>query len=155
MNWLGKPTEKDEEIVDRALSQTAMTHLAQRRIAEISGGEQQRALLARALAQSTSILLLDEPTNHLDLQHQVSLLELVCHLAHEENLAVLMAMHDLNLVSAYADRVALLVDGKVKGMDTPEALLTASTISEAYNTPIQVVPHPQYGTPLILPERKK
>ena len=131
---------------------TKTEHLAQRRIAELSGGEQQRVLLARALAQTTPVLLMDEPTTHLDLQHQASLLSLVRDLAHESNLAILMALHDLNQVSLYADRVALLVDGKLIAVGLPEEVLTVKRISEAYQTPIQVVPHPESQTPLIFPQ---
>jgi iron complex transport system ATP-binding protein len=154
MNWLGNPSDEDVQTVELAMEQTSVDGLADRHIAELSGGEQQRVLLARALAQSTPILLLDEPTNHLDLQHQIGLLELVARLAREKELAVLMAMHDLNLVSSYADKVALLVGGRLVGNDTPARLLTAETISQAYGTPIQVIPHPQDGIPLILPDRR-
>jgi len=111
-------------------------------------------LLARALCQSTPILLLDEPTAHLDLQYQVGLLELVHDLAHNENLAVLVALHDLNLASHYADRVALLVGGFLKAIGTPREVLTAELISEAYCLPVQVVEHPFLDVPLVLPDTK-
>jgi iron complex transport system ATP-binding protein len=152
MNWLGKAQEEDHAHVHAAMVNTKTEHLAQRRIAELSGGEQQRVLLARALAQTTPVLLMDEPTTHLDLQHQASLLSLVRDLAHESNLAILMALHDLNQVSLYADRVALLVDGKLIAVGLPEEVLTVKRISEAYQTPIQVVPHPESQTPLIFPQ---
>jgi iron complex transport system ATP-binding protein len=109
-------------------------------------------LLARALAQDTPVLLLDEPTTHLDLQHQSSLLNLVRKLANEKKLAVLMVLHDLNLASLYADRVALLVAGRVRASGTPQEVLTEQNLSSVYNLPVHVVPHPDYGSPLILPD---
>jgi ABC-type glutathione transport system ATPase component len=123
-----------------------------RSIGQLSGGEQQRVLLARALAQDTPVLLLDEPTAHLDLRHQSGLLNLVQELAHEQRLAVLMALHDLNLVALYSDRVALLVDGCLKTTGSPEDVLTAGYLSESYQVPLSVTVHPEYGTPLILPD---
>jgi iron complex transport system ATP-binding protein len=98
LNWLGQEGEADKAAVRVALEQTCLEPFADRQIAKLSGGEQQRVLLARALAQSTPVLLLDEPTNHLDLQHQTNLLSLVKNLAKKKQLAVLMALHDLNLV---------------------------------------------------------
>ncbi|MEA3341268.1 MAG: ABC transporter ATP-binding protein, partial [Chloroflexota bacterium] len=151
MGWLGQPDDDDLAITQLAMQRTKMTHLAERRIAELSGGEQQRALLARALAQATPILLLDEPTNHLDLQHQMNILSLVRELAIEQNLAVLMAIHDLNLVSFFADRVALFVNAELRTLGTLEEVLTEENISAAYQTPVQVLPHPNSGVPLILP----
>ena len=124
LNFLGQISDKDEEIARQALQKVDAFDLAERRVGELSGGEQQRVLLARALAQSTPILLLDEPTVHLDLQHQVSLMEIVRSLAHTDNLAVLVALHDLNLAARYADRVALLVAGEVKAAGTPRQVLT-------------------------------
>jgi ABC-type cobalamin/Fe3+-siderophores transport system ATPase subunit len=153
MNWLGQAQEEDRAQVREAMINTKTEHLAQRRIAELSGGEQQRVLLARTLAQTTPVLLMDEPTTHLDLKHQASLLALVRDLAKESNLAILMALHDLNQVSLYADRVALLVEGRLIAVGTPEEVLTIERISEAYQTPVQIVPHPESGTPLIFPEK--
>ncbi len=152
MSFLGKPSEEDLAQARLAMEKTALIHLAQRRIAELSGGEQQRVLLARALAQTTPILLLDEPTNHLDLQHQSSLLSLIRELVREKELAVLMAMHDLNMVSLYADRVALLVAGELQAQGAPKTVLTSENLSAAYNIPVRVLTHPEYGTPLVFPE---
>jgi iron complex transport system ATP-binding protein len=106
------------------------------------------------LCQSTPILLLDEPTAHLDLQYQVSLLELVSDLAHKDNLAVLIALHDLNLAAHYADRIALMVAGSIKAMGKPKDVLRAELIQEAYCLPVQVVKHPFLDIPLVLPETK-
>ena len=126
--------------------------LADRFVGELSGGEQQRVLLARALAQSTPILMLDEPTSHLDLHHQVGLLELVRKLAHDDGLAVLIAIHDLNLAARYADRIALLVGGQVKAIGSPEQVLCPDLISEAYQLPVQVFASPLDASPMVLPD---
>ncbi|MEW5828011.1 MAG: heme ABC transporter ATP-binding protein [Chloroflexota bacterium] len=151
MSWLGRESEADRAAVRLALRQTQLESYAHRSIAQLSGGEQQRVLLARALAQSTPVLLLDEPTNHLDLQHQTNLLSLVRQLAEEQQLAVMMALHDLNLVSFFADKVALLVDGELKHCGTPQEVIRAETISQAYRTPVEIVAHPVTGAPIIFP----
>jgi iron complex transport system ATP-binding protein len=157
LNFLGQTSASDEDMVRRALQRVEALDLAERRVGELSGGEQQRVLLARALAQSTPILLLDEPTAHLDLQHQVSLMEMVRQLAHRDpltgagGLAVLAALHDLNLAARYADRVALLVAGEIKAAGTPRQVLTPELISAAYHLPVQVVPHPFADALLVLP----
>jgi iron complex transport system ATP-binding protein len=152
LNFLGQVSRQDEEISRNALARVDALGLAERRIGELSGGEQQRVLLARALAQSTPILLLDEPTAHLDLQYQVSLLELVRGLAQRDDTAVLIAMHDLNLAARYADRLALLSEGSIKAMGTPRQVLRPDLISKVYHLPVQVVPHPFLDTLLVLPE---
>ena len=151
LNFLGQVSAADEEIVRRALARVDALELADRRVGELSGGEQQRVLLARALAQATPILLMDEPTAHLDLQHQVSLMELVRGLAHAEGLAILIALHDLNLAARYADRVALLVGERIEATGTPAQVMTAERISAAYGLPVSVVPHPLEDVPLVLP----
>ena len=152
LNWLGQEGEADKAAVHLALEQTGLDTFADRQIAKLSGGEQQRVLLARALAQETPVMLLDEPTNHLDLQHQTNLLSLVKKLAKEKQLAVLMALHDLNLVSFYADKVALIVNGKLKCLGTPAEVIRAEHISAAFRTPVDVVSHPVTGAPIIFPQ---
>lgn len=152
LSWLGQESEADKAAVKLALEQTSLEAFADRSIAQLSGGEQQRVLLARALAQSTPTLLLDEPTNHLDLQHQTNLLSIVKRLAKEKNLTVVVAMHDLNLVSFFADKVALLADGNLKCLGTPQEVIRAEYISSVYQTPVEIVKHPVTGAPIIFPK---
>ena len=130
---------------------TDTLELADRRLGELSGGEQQRVLMARALAQSAPILLMDEPTTHLDLQYQVALMDLTRSLAEQEKLAVLVSLHDLNLVARYAHRVALLVGGVLQAIGTPAEVLTAERLSQVYHVPLQAIPVPG-GPPVIVPE---
>jgi iron complex transport system ATP-binding protein len=155
LNFLGQLSQHDEAIARQSLSRVSALSFADRRVGELSGGEQQRVLLARALCQSTPILLLDEPTAHLDLQYQVSLLELVSELAHKDHLAVLIALHDLNLAAHYADRIALMVAGNIKAMGKPKEVLQPELIAEAYCLPVRVVKHPFLDIPLVLPESGK
>ena len=152
IGWNGQASTKDHECAMLALERAQLTALADRRVGEMSGGEQQRILLARALAQDTPILLLDEPTTHLDLQHQSALLNLVRGLATDGGKAVLMALHDLNLAGLYADRVAILVDGRLRHLGTPAEVLTERNLAAVYQVPVHVMLHPQYGSPLILPD---
>lgn len=151
MNWLGVAGEDDKRKVRRALEQTGLSDFAERRVAELSGGEQQRVFVARALAQDTPVMLLDEPTNHLDLQHQTHLLNLVKSLARENKLAVLMALHDLNMVSLYADHVALLVGGRLTAYGSPAEVLTEENINAAYHASVDIYVYPGDGRTLILP----
>ncbi len=152
LNWLGQISDQDRDCIKNAMTRTDTLGLADRPVGELSGGEQQRLLLARALAQSAPILLMDEPTTHLDLQHQVSLLNLARDLAHRDGLAVLIALHDLNLVARYTDQVILLVEGKIQAEGTPVQVLTPALLSRAYNLPLSVIPKGQAGQPLIIPD---
>jgi iron complex transport system ATP-binding protein len=152
LGWLGRTGKFDHECVMCSLESTQLIPLSDRYVGELSGGEQQRVLLARALTQSTPVMLLDEPTTHLDLQHQAGLFRLVRTLAKEKQLAILMVVHDLNLASLYADRVALLVEGEIKSIGSPFEVLTEANLTHVYNIPIHVIPHPEYGNPLVLPD---
>lgn len=152
MNWLGQASSLDRQKALWAMERTGVARLADRRLGELSGGEQQRVLLARALAQDAPLLLLDEPTTHLDLKHQSGLLNLLRKLAQEKNLAVLMILHDLNLAGLYADRIALLVDGQIRSTGTPAEVLISTSLTDAFGVAVQVIRHPDYGTPLVLPD---
>lgn len=161
LNWLGITSGADHQIVNNAMAQTGLTELADRNIAELSGGEQQRVLLARALAQQTPVLLMDEPTAHLDMQYQVSFMENVHRLAHPseseleagfDKRAVLVAIHDLNLLTRYADRVALLVKGRLAALGTPSEVLQPEILSEAYQLPLTTLQDPVTGRFAVIPE---
>lgn len=155
LGWLGRAGPSDILAVERALEETALQPLQDRFIGELSGGEQQRVLLARALAQEAPVLLLDEPTAHLDLHHQAGILRRVARLAREKELAVLMVVHDLNHAGMFADRVALLVDGQKLGDGSPEEVLTHERLSAVYGEDLVVARHPGSGGPLVLLEGGK
>ena len=151
LNWLGQLSALDTQCVRGALERASSLELAGRRLGDLSGGEQQRLLLARALAQEAPLLLLDEPTTHLDLQYQISLLDAVRALVDQEGLTVVMALHDLNLVGRYADRLGLLVEGHLRALGTPEEVLEPELLSQVYHVPLQRIRAGQGGRPIILP----
>lgn len=158
LNWLGQVSARDEEITAEVMRQTRTYELARRRVSELSGGELQRLLLARALVQSTPVLALDEPTAHLDLRYQIEMLDQVRGLVHRgrngsghKPLSGLVVLHDLNLVARYADQILLLVDGRVRALGSREEVLRADLLSEAYQIPLEVLESPHSGEPLILP----
>lgn len=152
LGWFGHASPADHERVRHALDQTQMLMLAERRVGELSGGEQQRVLLARALAQDTRVMLLDEPITHLDLKHRERLIGLIRELAAHKELAILMVLHDLNLAAMYADRIAMLVEGQIQSMGTPSEVLTEANLKRVYEISVHVIPHPEYGVPLVLPD---
>jgi len=149
--WGGE-TKRDCAEAWQAMARTDVETLAERRVDEISGGELQRVVIARALAQEPRVLLLDEATAHLDLKHQVTTLDLVRSLARENGLAVLATLHDLNQAALYADRIALLAEGELRAVGTPTEVLTPAHLSAAYGLPISVIAHPTHGQPLVLPD---
>ncbi len=148
LGWLGSEGDVDYRVVKEAMERTSTLEMAERPIEELSGGEQQRVLIARALAQAAPIMLLDEPTAHLDLRHQDQ--GLARGLAKESGMAILLALHDLNLVSRFADRVALLSEGVVRKLGSPEDVMLPDLLAEVYGIHIEVVPSPIDGKPLVL-----
>jgi len=150
LGWLGNPSKCDYEKTRWAIDRTQISDFTERRVGELSGGEQQLVLVARALAQDSRVVLLDEPTAHLDLRHQATILDLVRDLAREHGLAVLMSLHDLNLVSLYSDRIALLNDGQILAFGSPQEVLIPQYLSDVYQVPLDIIPHPYRDVPLVL-----
>ena len=145
---LSASTAADRVAVEAAMAAARVTEFANRDYATLSGGERQRVQVARALAQEPQLLLLDEPTNHLDVSAQLDVLGTIGGLA-ERGVAVLTALHDLNLAAAYADRIVLLFRGRVVAAGAPREVLTPRLIGDAYGVTATVVEHPVTGSPLI------
>lgn len=131
---LERDNARDYEIVEKALETVQMKEFGDRVFSTLSGGEQQRVILARALAQQAPALILDEPTNHLDITHQLLLMELVKKL----DVTVISAIHDLNIAAVYCDRIYVLKDGQLKGCGTPKEVLTPEMIREIYGVDAEV-----------------
>jgi iron complex transport system ATP-binding protein len=135
----------------QALAVVGAETLSGRLVDQLSGGERQKVALARCLAQDASILLLDEPTAHLDIAHQISIARLVRELAREEGLAVLAAMHDLNLAALYCDRLVLLDGGKVLADGDPEDVITTDNIARVYQAQVNILRTPGVPGPIVAP----
>ena len=125
----------DYKIVKAALGKVDMEEFADRMFSTLSGGEQQRIILARALAQETKCLILDEPTNHLDIKHQLQILDIV----KSVDFAVVAALHDLNIAAMYCDYLYVLKDGMIKGAGTPREILTESFLKEIYEVDTRII----------------
>lgn len=148
--WAAGWTARDHEAALEALRATGTEHLADRPLQQTSGGERQRVLLARVLAQGARVLALDEPTSHLDLGHQVQVLGLLRRLA-GEGYTVLAATHDLNLAALFFHRLVLLDRGRVLADGRPEEVLRAGVVRSAYGPAATVWQHPETGAPVVLP----
>ena len=147
---IGRETRKDLEIAERALKLAGISHLADRIITEISGGERQRTFIAMCLAQQPEVLLLDEPTNHLDIAHQLSTLDLIQTLNRRTDMTVISVFHDLNLAAEYCDKLVVINDGRVEAIGTPEAILTTDMISKVYRARVLTRRNPASARPHII-----
>ena len=152
--WWRPMVADDARAIDRAIDRADLGRLRDRPVDQISAGEWQRVLVARALAQEPSALLLDEPTAHLDLRYQVEILDLVADLAHDEGLGVVLSLHDVNQAATWADRIVLLAEGRLLAVGTPADVLTPELLGRAYGCPVDVERHPIRGTPMVLPRRR-
>ncbi|MGI6078987.1 MAG: ABC transporter ATP-binding protein [Fastidiosipilaceae bacterium] len=129
---------RDREIVDRILRFMKIEEFALKYINEMSGGEKQRVLIARALAQEPEVLLLDEPTSNLDIKHQLEVLGLLHRFAHEGGMTVIMVLHDLNLASRFSEKLVLISEGKVFASGSPSAVLNPANIRAVYDVEADV-----------------
>lgn len=138
LNWLASESLSDRRIVASVLRRLNLEHFAERLVTNLSGGEAQRVVLARALAQQAPILLLDEPTSALDLGHQSAVLELVDDLRRSDGLSVIAAMHDLSTAARFADRLVLIDEGRLVADGPPDSVLNAELLSAVYGTELTV-----------------
>ncbi len=154
IGWFAQESRGDRELVAGVLHRLELDELAPRPLGTMSGGERQRLVIARALAQEAPILLLDEPTSALDIGHQQQALELVDRLRHEHGLTVVSAMHDLTLAGLYSDRLALLHRGSVVTTGDAAHVLRPETLSEFYGVSVAVHHEPD-GTVVVIPKRTR
>lgn len=144
-----RETERDLKVVEKCLELTNTKELAGRLINELSAGERQRVIIAKALAQEPRLLILDEPTSHLDISHQIEIFDLLRGLSENENLTVIAVLHDLNLASEYCNRLILMNEGKIFAQGKPDEVLRYKTIEEVYKTVVVVGASPVSKKPYI------
>ncbi len=149
LSRFGGESPRDRRAVRRALERTGTSDLAERAFGSLSGGEQQRVIVARTLAQEPDLLLLDEPTSHLDIAHQMRLLELLRDLNEGENLTILMVLHDVNLASMFCHRILFLKEGEVFDEGPPVDVINQENIEKIYECPVSLGVHPDKGCPQI------
>jgi iron complex transport system ATP-binding protein len=153
LGYLGAETVHDLESVQRALDRLDLADLADRPLSTLSGGEAQRAVLARALAQESPVLLLDEPTSSLDIGHAIEVLEIIDQLRYQEQLTVVTALHDLTLAGRFADRLVLIDRGGIVADGPPPVVLTEAVLTPSYGAGIRVLTNGD--GPTVIPTRRR
>lgn len=136
-----RESAEDQDLVENALAQVGMLSFADRSFATLSGGEKQRVLIARALAQQARFLILDEPTNHLDVRYQLEILDLVRGLG----VTTFTALHDLNLAATYCDRLYIMAEGEIVAAGTPEDVFQPALLRQVFGVEAEVQVHPRTG----------
>jgi iron complex transport system ATP-binding protein len=147
-----RETKEDREIAERAMKQAGIFYLKDKLITRLSGGEGQRVIVARALAQEPELLALDEPTSHLDIHHQIRILSLIRSLSRKNNLTVLAVLHDINHALEYCDFLFLLDEGTIYKTGCPEEVITPRVMKEIYGLDVQIAKNPYTGKPFLIPE---
>lgn len=146
--WQSAPSPADDIAVNEAIEAVGMASFAERHYHTLSGGEQQRLQIARALAQQPRLLILDEPTNHLDVHAQLAVLSLLRRRA-QTGVAVLLALHDLNLAAAFCDRLVVLNHASLVAAGAPERVLTPALLRSVYQVEATLLSHPSTGRPMV------
>ena len=144
------PSSQDSEIVDKALEMTQTTDLRKRSISQLSSGERQRVLIARAVAQEPSILMLDEPNAHLDINHQIAVFRLLKHLNEKNLKTIVVVLHDLTAAAAYCKSIALMSAGRLVKTGAPREVLTTEIVQSVYKADVEMHPSPLAGLPQIV-----
>ena len=152
---LGLEGDTDMEIARYAMATTDVEHLADRRLDQLSGGEQQRVFIARAICQQPAIILMDEPTAALDLAHQIRLMDLMEQLKQDRGVTVVMVSHDLNMAAMYADRLLLLSHGQIAGIGSAGEVIRYDLLEKVYGCPLVVDQSPMGDYPRVhmVPQR--
>jgi iron complex transport system ATP-binding protein len=152
LGLLGLPSAQDRHVVDQSMRFAGIDHLPKRHLSQLSGGECQRVLLARAICQAPDIILLDEPTAALDLAHKIRMMDLMEQLRQERQMTVVMVSHDINLAALYADTMLLLKDGQNVAIGPPAEILTTTSIKTAYGCDVVIDLNPLgEGIPRVAP----
>lgn len=151
VGFVRSESANDLAAVERALSRVRLDDLASRSLATLSGGEAQRAVLARALAQEAPVLLLDEPSSSLDIGHGLEVMEVIDGLRRTGDLTVVTALHDLTLAGRFADKLALLVDGRMRAYGDPSEVLTEEILEPGYGVAVRVIDNGD--GPTVIPRR--
>lgn len=141
LDFFQQPSKLDRQIAERALSMVGLSHLSHRPYDQLSGGERQLALIARAIAQEPRLLLLDEPTAHLDFKNQFLVLGMVRRIARENGIGVVMSLHDPNQAIMFSDSVALMKNGSLFAVGPPHSVITRERIEAVYEIGVRVVNH--------------
>lgn len=146
---------KDKEIVKKLLKELSLQDMSHRLYSSLSGGEKQRVLIARALAQETRYIFLDESLSELDINHQVEIIQLLRNINRLQGIGILLISHNLNLAANYADELVFLKDGRLLGSGKPEQMMNPDMLKELFGLELNIHSHPQSGIPnLIYPAPK-
>ncbi len=153
---LGGVSAEDTRIIEEVMDLTELTHLKKKRIAHLSGGEQQRVFIARAFVQDTPLLFLDEPSSHLDISFQVDIYRILKRLQSERGKTILATEHNINLAIPYSQRVIFLKEGRIHSQGPPQKLITQSNIKEVFHAEVDIRENIHSKLPEIslIPEKK-
>jgi iron complex transport system ATP-binding protein len=151
LGGFGFEGDRDVEAAERAMAEAGVEHLAGRSFHELSGGEKQRVVIARALAQEPELLLLDEPTTFLDIKHEVAIFDLLTDLSAERGITIVIVLHDLNLAALYCQRLAFLKEGRLLACGRTEDVLTYANVRATYDTEVYVGVNDLTGRLNVLP----
>ena len=148
-------TQEDSDIIDQTLELTGLSHMGDRLLNNLSGGEKQRAWIAMTICQQPEILLLDEPITYLDIGYQVEVLELIKELGERLKITIVMVLHDMNFTSRYSNRIYMLKDGHVYDYGKPEEIISHDKMEHVFSIDSQIVRDDKNDCPFLIPEKLK